>query len=264
MKFTFFRFKNFKGIESQTLDLSKNVDSKVFTLVGLNESGKTTVLEAINYFVFKPENLNVLKLDNYEVEDIHNLIPINKRDNFNDSIEIEAGLELDDEDIEAIRKDLKLSTVHLTKHSKRVVYTQKYFFENSIHIKTRNESTWVYDFHGTIGKGKVENRIKNEHAKLAHQVIIKRMPSILYFPNFLFEFPERIYLDEATLEPKYKFYQKIVQDILDSLGNNTNIKEHLKNRIESDDEKDKRSLNSLIGKMQKQLTEVIFNKWNQI
>ena len=83
MKFTYFKFKNFKGIEEQTLDLSKNSDSRVFSLVGLNESGKTTVLEAINYFAYKPESLKALDLDNYEVDDIHNLIPINKRDNFN-------------------------------------------------------------------------------------------------------------------------------------------------------------------------------------
>ncbi len=60
MKFTYFKFENFKGIESQRLDLSKNSESKVFTLVGLNESGKTTVLEAINYFAYKPESLNAL------------------------------------------------------------------------------------------------------------------------------------------------------------------------------------------------------------
>ena len=264
MKFTFFKFRNFKGIESQTLDLSKNTESKVFTLVGLNESGKTTVLEAINYFVFKPETLKALNLDNYEVEDIHNLIPINKRDNFNDSIDIEAGLELDQADIQEIRNELKLNNIILTKYSTKVIYTQKYFFENSIHIKEKNQNTWNYEFKGTTGKGKVESRIKHDKAVIAHKVIIKRMPSILYFPNFLFEFPERIYLDETTSDPKHKFYQKIIQDVLDSLGNNTNIIEHLKVRIESDDEKDKRNLNSLIGKMQKQLTEIIFKKWNQI
>jgi len=50
MKFTYFKFKNFKGIEDQTLDLSKSGGSNIYTLVGLNESGKTTILEAINFF----------------------------------------------------------------------------------------------------------------------------------------------------------------------------------------------------------------------
>lgn len=264
MKFTYFKFKNFKGIESQKLDLSKNSDSKVFTLVGLNESGKTTVLEAMNYFAYKPENLKALDLDNYEVEDIHSLIPINKRDNFNDTIEIEAGLELDEDDIKEIKEVFKLNSINLTSFSNNVSYTQKYHFENSIHNIKKDERNWDYNFEGTLGKGKVVSQLKNDQALKANEIIKKRMPSILYFPNFLFEFPERIYLDPELIDPKHKFYQKIIQDVLDSLNNNTNIKEHLIKRIESEDEKDKRNLTSLIGKMQKQLTEVIFNKWNQI
>ena len=66
MKFTYFKFENFKGIAKETLDLAKNPDSKVFTLVGLNESGKTTILEAINYFAYKKESLLALDLDSYE------------------------------------------------------------------------------------------------------------------------------------------------------------------------------------------------------
>lgn len=264
MKFTYFKFENFKGIESQKLDLSKNADSKVFTLVGLNESGKTTILEAINYFAYKPESLNALELDNYDVGDIHNLIPINKRDNFNGRIQIEAGIELDDEDIDEIKKAFSENNIHIKECSKEITYTQNYYFENSIYNKARTQYHWTNNFIGTIGKGRKPVVLENKQALIANPIIKGRMPSILYFPNFLFEFPERIYLEESNTEAKYKFYQKIIQDVLDSLSNETNIRDHLIKRIESDDEKDKRNLNSLIGKMQKQLTEVIFKKWNQI
>lgn len=264
MKFTYFRFENFKGIESQRLDLSKNADSKVFTLVGLNESGKTTVLEAINYFAYKPETLNALELDNYEVNDIHNLIPINKRDNFNGRILIEAGIELEDDDLEEIKKAFKENSIYLKEHSKLISYTQCYYFENSEYKKDKTQYQWSYDFKGIVGKARKATSLTNKQALLANIVIKKRLPSILYFPNFLFEFPERIYLEESNEDAKHKFYQKIVQDVLDSLANDTNINDHLIKRIESEDEKDKRNLNSLIGKMQKQLTEVIFKKWNQI
>ena len=264
MKFTYFKFENFKGIESQILDLSKNSDGKVFTLVGLNESGKTTVLEAINYFAYKPESLNALELDNYEVNDIHNLIPINKRDNFNGRIQIEAGLELDNDDIAEITKVFKENDISLKEFSKTIIYTQNYYFVNSEYKKEKTEFHWKNEFKGTIGKGRTIVKLNNDQALKANPVIKKRLPSILYFPNFLFEFPERIYLDEATDDLKSKFYQKIIQDVLDSLDNNTNINDHLIKRINSDDEKDRRNLNSLIGKMQKQLTEIIFKKWNQI
>src|SRR6185312_4985532 len=102
MKFTYFEFENFKGIKNQRLDLSKNLNAKVFTLVGLNESGKTTILEAINYFVYNTENLDVLKFETPKASDIDNLIPINKRDNFNGKISIKAGIELEEDDIKLI------------------------------------------------------------------------------------------------------------------------------------------------------------------
>lgn len=264
MKFTYFKFENFKGITKETLDLTKNPDSKVFTLVGLNESGKTTILEAINYFAYKRETLLALDLDSYEVDDIHSLIPINKRDNFNGYITIEAGLEFEEEDIIAIKKHFSLKGIHLTKWSNKISFTQKYFFKNSKHTKELDKKNWNYDFQAKIGQGRIERSLNNSQALLVFDIIKERIPSILYFPNFLFEFPERIYLETTINDEKHLYYQTLIQDVLDSLNNNTNVNDHLIHRIQSTDENEKRNLTILIGKMQKKLTEVIFTKWNQI
>jgi predicted ATP-binding protein involved in virulence len=43
--------RNFKGAEEVTIDISKRINSPVVTLIGLNESGKTTILEGLSYFV---------------------------------------------------------------------------------------------------------------------------------------------------------------------------------------------------------------------
>ncbi len=48
MEYKSFHIKNFKGISDQTINRGKRSAGKVFTLVGLNESGKTSVLEAIS------------------------------------------------------------------------------------------------------------------------------------------------------------------------------------------------------------------------
>ncbi len=157
-----------------------------------------------------------------------------------------------------------MNDINMTYCSKQISYIQNYYFENSVFKKEKTAHHWTNDFKGTVGKGRKPITLNNKQALLANAVIKKRMPSILYFPNFLFEFPERIYLEESNEDTKHKFYQKIIQDVLDSLDNNTNIEDHLIQRIKSNDEKDKRNLNSLIGKMQKQLTDVIFKKWNQI
>ena len=47
MIYTNFIIKNFKGISGSKIDLTNN---RIITLVGLNESGKTTIMEAISLF----------------------------------------------------------------------------------------------------------------------------------------------------------------------------------------------------------------------
>ena len=61
--------------------------------------------------------------------------------------------------------------------------------------------------------------------------------TFLYFPNFLFEFPERIYLKNDIEDAKHEFYQTIIQDVLDSLDNDLNIEDHLIKKIESGEDK---------------------------
>lgn len=266
MKFTYFEFENFKGIEKQRLDLTKSSGSNIFTLVGLNESGKTTILEAINFFVFKPENLDDLKLDSYTINDIHDLIPISKRDNFNGMIKIEVGIELDTDDVVEIKsyaqKNMNFVISELTE---RFSYSQLYFFSNSKHIPEKNKTIWTFRAKGKSKKGRISKEISNQELQKIHKdIIIKNIPSILYFPNFLFEFPGKIFLNPEISDTKYLFYQKVIQDVLDSLNNDTKISDHLINRIDSTDFNERRNLTSLLNKMERKLTTVIFGSWNEI
>ncbi len=50
MRYKSFRIRNFKGIRDATIELDSALGVGVFALVGLNESGKTTILEAIHSF----------------------------------------------------------------------------------------------------------------------------------------------------------------------------------------------------------------------
>ena len=50
MHYSSFRIQNFKGIKDTTIKLSDQSRMGVFAFVGLNESGKTTILEAIHSF----------------------------------------------------------------------------------------------------------------------------------------------------------------------------------------------------------------------
>ena len=62
MKIKFFEIKNFKGIDEVRIDFESHPQSNVYTLVGLNESGKTTFLEALNFFIYKSETLDPLNM----------------------------------------------------------------------------------------------------------------------------------------------------------------------------------------------------------
>ncbi|MBE7440321.1 MAG: AAA family ATPase [Spirochaetales bacterium] len=67
MRYSGFKIRNFKGIREIDIDFERLPETNIFTLVGLNESGKTTVLEAINFF--SQEN----------AKDTHRFIPKSKK-----------------------------------------------------------------------------------------------------------------------------------------------------------------------------------------
>jgi len=264
MRFTYFRFENFKGIEDLEIDLRRNPSANVYPLVGLNESGKTTILEAINLFAYKTESLDGLKLEGTKIEDLNAAIPISSRDNFTGYITIIGGVELNAEDKDLIKKTLiKELKVKSIKVGNEIIFTQQYYFKDSIYTPDKNNQLWEYDFKSISHANKTE-RVRHEDALKAWGLIKERIPNILYFPNFLFEFPDKIYLNDDITDSKEVFYRRIIQDILDSLDNNLNIKTHLVNRILSTEEHHKRNLLSVVGKMNRKLTEVIFKSWNKI
>jgi hypothetical protein len=107
MRYLYFDIRNFKGIEHVRLDLSKAPQSRIHTLIGLNESGKTTILEAIDRWSYR-EALDALSVPGYAQQDVHDLIPISKRGNFNGKISITAGVALDGGDQSQIAKILRI------------------------------------------------------------------------------------------------------------------------------------------------------------
>jgi AAA15 family ATPase/GTPase len=84
MKYTKFIIKNYKAIDELTVNLSKNV----IPLIGLNESGKTSILQAILAFDKDKDNL----LDGLHV------ITKNKYKTVQSPCELKACLVLENED----------------------------------------------------------------------------------------------------------------------------------------------------------------------
>jgi len=82
-----FEVSNFKGIDKVVVDLSNN---RISTLVGLNESGKTTIMEAINLFQ------KMIKGEEPDEQSLNKIRP--KGAAFSGTIKISGSLLFEDED----------------------------------------------------------------------------------------------------------------------------------------------------------------------
>lgn len=260
---------NFKGIQDITFNLDKSPNANIYTLVGLNESGKTTILEAINSFNPRDKDISALELPGATIENYNSLIPISRRANFNGSINIEVTVKLEEDDLRKINEFTEINTpFKIVKTVDTLKYYRNYEFKDSKFTKL--DSRWS-GFDGRL-KTQPDEVYINIGDNSYPEVNIKLsgfcrglIPSILYFPNFLFDFPSQISLEtKEETTPKEKFYIDLIQDILHSLEIETNINTHLINRIKSADAYDKKSLDSLLKLMEQKVTKVVFDAWNEI
>lgn len=265
MKYTYFEINNFKGIEKVRIDIDSSPKGDVYTLVGLNESGKTTVLEGINLLTYR-EDLDPLDLPGYGEHDIHDLIPIAKRANFNDSIMIEAGFMPTESDEKILARLFKKNVgATLTEPIGEFHITQAYKFENSTMVAGQHSIKWNINLVGKLKRQRIPKKISSPNWAECIRIIKTFLPSVVCFPNFLFEFPDKIYLENPPDNPdKHNFYCTVLQDVLDAIGDNTNLQDHVLSRAKSSKTYDKRSLESGLLKVGAHITKTVFENWDRI
>ncbi|MFN3932067.1 MAG: AAA family ATPase [Brevundimonas sp.] len=233
MKYTKFRIQKFKGISDATVHLSPQ-GNNVFTLIGLNESGKTSILEAIS--AFKPDrdydNL-VGKIPSSEAHTT--FIPKPFQSNFTDKTTITATIELSEADLDKLIRNVE---------QKHKVILEKKSIPNPIQISR------VYKFEDSEFKGsnylismtpraKAGGERKYRDMEFPHAIwhavadgFTSELPNILYFPTFLFSLPSRIILNPSEPETNTnRIYRKILDDVAASLPNSLNIQKHVVERI---------------------------------
>ncbi|MDQ3020908.1 MAG: ATP-binding protein [Bacteroidota bacterium] len=260
MKYTKFLINNYKGIEEVEIKLDNKPSQNIFTLVGLNESGKTSILEAINLF-----QKEITK------EDAHQLIPRHSQHIYTGSVNIEATLEFEDKDVNIINFFLKGHKFKLDKDEKEITIIVKYDFENSIPKENNfREKLYITDLTGKLKKAKKSKRLYEADKSIWNNLIIlieAWIPEIIYYPDFLFKFPEKIYLEmkSGDISETDKEYKNILQDVLDSFTAKLDIDDHILQRIKNLDEiANKASLDQLGLKMSEKLNEEILKRWNTI
>lgn len=264
MKLVNFEVKKFKGIGNLKISFNSTPNNEVYTLVGINESGKTTILEALNYYEYNDEK-ELNKISNAMLPSHEDIIPIKSRSNFNDDIIIKAIHKLDNDDKDDLIEYIENNCNFILSESVDEITTiQKYKYKNSKFDIM--ESTWTLPLKGKIKNSKSKKIIEldKENWQKAVNHLKERMPKILYFPTTLFDFPDRIYLNKETKEYKDEFYKDVIQDILNSLNEDLNIKEHIVDRILSGTSNDKANVQQITLKMGKQLSNVILKEWSSV
>lgn len=257
MRYKSFYIKNYKGIKELTIDLDRDPKTNIITLVGLNESGKTTILEAISLFSVEPD-----------ASVIHKLIPKSKKFSFTDTIEIHATLQLDEEDEKAVQAFCGSQDFKNIQPIKE--FTQKIVYEFKDSEYKEEDSGWEYEFSlNGLKRKKQYNRTYNpetpEFEAIQKFICTNLLPPIIYYPNFLFDFPIRIYLEESTTEDKeQKTYRAVLNDIMDTFNEGLNIQDHIIKRLRNPSEGTNEALESTIDRMSVQITKVVFTAWGQL
>lgn len=255
MKYTKFIIKNFKGITDLTIDLKRRPETKVLTFVGLNESGKTTILEAIKSLCDPPDE-----------NSLHKFIPKNKKLNFNDTISITAELDLSEEDEKYFNSIAKTQGFKFIADIKHIKVCRYFTFRNSNYIKADN-FTVEADISGTKkDPKKVKQLTGDDLAHIVHK-IQHRLPPIIFYQDFLFDFPERIYLEFAEEEDDLEYkksYKEVFEDILVTIDSSLNVDTHIVKRMHSSKRSDSEALDATLDKLGAKITKRIFGAWEQL
>jgi predicted ATPase len=266
-----FTVKNFKGIEETTIELSDRVRCPVITLIGLNESGKTTVLEAISHFVSEDKSVSDLFQGFHAKSSGTGLIPLHRKAAFSSAIEIIGVVQMDQDDVKKA-KDIAAAhkfvlneellaepfPIHMEmKFEDSVFKSSVSYWHFRMVVKAGRSNKWTY-YQRPLKKPK-----EVDVWAIIQQEIKKNLPQIAYFPTFLVDMPSRIYLKEypgeSTVNRHYRF---VFQDILDSLHEGLSLDKHICARVA-----DFRALNKtpawfslFFGSPEKAIVDSVFQK----
>lgn len=286
MKFRSFKIKNFKGIKEATLNLGTG-EASIHTLVGLNESGKTTILEAINMFQPDEEGMHAIAQQSMVELSKDQLIPKSLKGDFTAKVRIEATVAVSENDINAI-SSLCINEFGLEIDRKKIpkefLIINEFVYDNSKFVQQNN--LWSF---GAYLKTKKQKNFRRYSApsKEWHKIVMllrSRLPRIIYFPNFLFEFPDKILISgplsgaSETATKTNEYFVGIIEDAMASLNPPMELKKHIIDRVTQTNSEhpfsqfmqfwfgspESESVNDVLERLANKITEEVFGRWKLI
>lgn len=243
----------FKGLDHVSLNFSKN---DLVLLLGLNESGKTSILKAIECFDFnndpEPKDLKLFFTSIRNKQDIDCSTPT--------TISADIGFS---QDIDSKFFEKALSSAKLRSQSKTVVQAFVESINNRKSIKIRrvipfnngNPGQSYYEF---VDEAPFES--KKLESTLA-QEIVRRCPYILYFEDFQDTIPDKIFTNKRSDGFNSTWY-----DIIDGLFYNTdpnfNVAKYLKYYSQANRRED--DARTVLRKVNIVLQDTFTKKWKDL
>jgi predicted ATP-dependent endonuclease of OLD family len=275
MEFIKFKIKNFKGIKEVTIDLSRTPRSRVYTLVGLNESGKTTILEALSNMGGKPYDLKKTdpSRNSLSATDYQSFIPVSERYNFNGTINLTSHLQFDATDKVKIAKFL-LDQMNYKLENLQDTFsiTKTITYKDSAFEKVNNVWNLIPSVKRPRGRSIIrlgESTTHQDWLKLV-QYVQTLIPKVLYFKNEVFDFPHKIFLTDSERRKGQisyavnQFYCEVIQDVLHAIDPSLSLQKHLITRKNSPTNGDKQTLAGLLQKIGSHITQTIMRQWETI
>jgi predicted ATP-dependent endonuclease of OLD family len=271
---------NFKGVRGAKIRFSEKDIARVHTLVGLNESGKTTLLEAMHSFSPDAETELVVKSARSAEQQREQWVPRDKISIFSGEVSVTAYVKATETDWEVVKKQFQknLGLVFSNKtFPERFEVRLVHRYKNGDFVSTEEELE-IGGLEVKSRRAKAFRAMKKDERDELTLMVWRMLPTIAYYPTFVFDFPKKIYLTNRDSSPRNKFYQQLFQDILDYDGNGYTINESILERLHKAEnqgaweswfssfvgtsEEDK--VKQVISRAERAVTKLVFSKWNEV
>lgn len=275
MKYKSFRIRNFKGISDTTVEFSGTLGASVFPFVGLNESGKTTVLQAIHTFRPDAATSELLSGEKDVGVPFKERVPRHLISTFTGEVSVKAKLELDEDDRNVLAEVLKSKGITIDEIPYELEIERHQQFKGGDYVK--NYFTLRTPCKVKTGRQKNFRDPSIEERTIIRDAIYDRAPDIAFFPTFVFDFPAKIYLTDRG-GPVNGFYRSVFQDVLDADGNSYSIEADIVRRVRGEDKRipwaeflplwfshdDRPKVDHIMARAGVALTKTVFGRWNKI
>lgn len=292
MILNYFSLSNFRGAKNVVINVNGKTINKIITLIGLNESGKTTILEGLSLFPNVDQAAASIVKSQSSSDIANTLVPIHKTGVFSGDIDVTGSFTINNDDWESIKniaRDMGFD-IDNERKIKTVQVTRRFIFENGDYIDKKVGSYWagIDLFVRKSKRSKFELAILPEIGGAGREdsLWIKvvdhlrtKLPNIVYFPSFIVDIPRRIYISKYDGESiANSYYRRIIEHIFYESTDDISLQTHVIDRIDkyknasnnsnwitklqNSDDKDK--IDAVFSRFSAIITEEVIGSWSKV